>query len=524
VGLFEGNMRKMADNFIAVRRAELQLKEEYDPELHEAFFSTFDWHHFSDEEFDLCPPIFAVGGDGAMFDIGFQNLSRVLASGKPIRVIVLDTQVYSNTGGQACTSGFMAQVSDMAEFGEAHHGKEETRKELALIAMAHRGTYVLQSSAALASHLIGGVLKGLQAKRPAMFLLHCPCPPEHGIGDESAAAAAKMALESRAFPLLVFDPDEGDSIAECINLDGNPSPNESWPTVSLKYKNDAGEEESMSVPFTIADWAATESRFRKHIRPMPAEMSEEEILPFHEYVEATTEERAGVRPFIYSYDAEQRLRRLLVADEIVELAEQRLSVWHELRELAGQDASPPVRELVEGEVEAEFENKAILLRAEYEAKLAELKGAYRQTAADYVARMEDLGAPLGAAAPRAQGGEVQRQAVVTEPAAPMEQVVEAVSESPASAQEEPLGMGGMGPYIDSAQCTTCDECTNLNNRMFAYDDARHAYIKDPKAGTFRELVMAAERCPADIIHPGTPLNAKERNLDKWIKRAERFES
>jgi pyruvate-ferredoxin/flavodoxin oxidoreductase len=55
--------------------------------------------------------------------------------------------------------------------------------------------------------------------------------------------------------------------------------------------------------------------------------------------------------------------------------------------------------------------------------------------------------------------------------------------------------------------------------MFAYDDNKQAYIKDPRAGTFAELVMAAERCPADIIHPGTPLNPKEKNLDKWIARA-----
>lgn len=46
--------------------------------------------------------------------------------------------------------------------------------------------------------------------------------------------------------------------------------------------------------------------------------------------------------------------------------------------------------------------------------------------------------------------------------------------------------------------------------------------KDPRAGTFKELVMAAERCPVKIIHPGTPLNPKEEDLEKWIKRAERF--
>jgi hypothetical protein len=85
-----------------------------------------------------------------MLDIGFQNLSRLLASGKPIRVMVLDTQVYSNTGGQASTAPSPGQVADMSPFGKAQHGKTEVRKELALIAMAHRGTYVLQSSQASA--------------------------------------------------------------------------------------------------------------------------------------------------------------------------------------------------------------------------------------------------------------------------------------------------------------------------------------------------------------------------------------
>lgn len=80
----------------------------------------------------------------------------------------------------------------------------------------------------------------------------------------------------------------------------------------------------------------------------------------------------------------------------------------------------------------------------------------------------------------------------------------------------------MEPYIDSERCTTCDECTNLNKRMFAYDDKKQAYIKDPKAGTFKDLVTAAERCPAQIIHPGTPLNPKEKDLNKWLKRAEPF--
>ena len=129
MGVFEGHMAKMAAGFAAIRRAELELAGNYHPAEHDEFFTYFDWRQFSDEEWELCPPVVAVGGDGAMYDIGFQNLSRMMMTGMPIKVLVLDTQVYSNTGGQACTSGFLGQVSDMAPFGSAGKGKSEIRKE-----------------------------------------------------------------------------------------------------------------------------------------------------------------------------------------------------------------------------------------------------------------------------------------------------------------------------------------------------------------------------------------------------------
>ncbi|MBZ0089889.1 MAG: 2-oxoacid:acceptor oxidoreductase family protein, partial [Thermoanaerobaculia bacterium] len=163
MGIFEGHMAKMADGFRAIRQARLELEGGYDPAKHDDFFTYFDWRQFSDEEWELCPPVVAVGGDGAMYDIGFQNLSRAMASGKPIKMLVVDTQVYSNTGGQACTSGFIGQVSDMAQYGRVQKGKQEPRKEIALIGMAHRTTYVMQGSIANASHMIEGFIRGLKA-------------------------------------------------------------------------------------------------------------------------------------------------------------------------------------------------------------------------------------------------------------------------------------------------------------------------------------------------------------------------
>jgi len=376
IGLFEGMMRKMADAFAAVRKAELEVADAYEPVVHGHYFEGFGWEEFSDDEFRLCPPILTVGGDGAMLDIGFQNVSRLMASGKPIRVVVLDTQVYSNTGGQACTSGFHGQISDMAAFGPAIHGKTEQRKEMGLIAMAHRNTYVLQSSQALPSHLIGGVLRGLNSRHPAIFNLYSPCQAEHGLPDSGSAHAAKLSLESRAFPYFEYDPDAGEALADRLNLDGNPEIDKTWPTYEMTYVDEAGEERQMTLPMTIADWAASEPRFGRHFRRVEKAQWTEAMVPFATYFDLSPEERLGKVPFIHALDDERHLVRLTVAKEIVDLAEDRMVLWHELLETAGVRVPESVRTRLLRPKERELEQKLDALRGEYEAKLEELKRSY----------------------------------------------------------------------------------------------------------------------------------------------------
>jgi len=544
IGVFEGHMRKMADGFTAVRRARLQLAGDYDPAEHEPFFEAFDWQSFTDEEFGLCPPILTIGGDGAMLDIGFQNLSRLLASGKPIRVMVLDTQVYSNTGGQACTSGFTGQVSDMAAYGSAQRGKQEVRKELALLAMAHRGAYVLQSSQATPSHLMGGVIKGLQTRRPAVFNIYTPCPVEHGVADDWAHHSAKLALESRAFPHLVFDPDGGPTFADCMDLTGNPDVDWPWPTYELEYVDDEGQGAKMELPLTVADWAVTEGRFRKQFRAVAADEDADDLMPFHEFVAASDEDRGSKTPFVWVLDEEKRRTRVAVSMEIVALAEDRLLLWSQLKELAGIQPSPAARSTVERELESKFEERVAALRQRHEAELAELRDSLPPLVARRLAegllsggRGKSTVAELLATATATPGLEpislktvtgvngapqAPATAPVAAPAAVAAETAPAdVADQPASEAEEDDSIV-LEPYIEMELCTTCDECTNLNNRMFVYNENKQAYIKDARAGTFRELVLAAEMCTALCIHPGTPLDPKEKDLEKWIKRAEPF--
>ena len=78
------------------------------------------------------------------------------------------------------------------------------------------------------------------------------------------------------------------------------------------------------------------------------------------------------------------------------------------------------------------------------------------------------------------------------------------------------------PYIETWRCTTCNECTGINARMFAYNENRQAFIKDITAGNFRDLVNAAESCQVAIIHPGKPRDPKEAGLDELLERAQPF--
>ncbi len=198
-------------------------------------------------------PIWCIGGDGAMFDIGFQALSRLFASGMNVKVFVLDTQVYSNTGGQASTASYTGQNTKMTVHGKTVGGKQERRKEIAQIAMMHPNTYVAQTTCAHINHFYKAVLGALEYDGPAIVVCYTTCQPEHGVADNMAGEQARLAVDSRAFPILIYDPRKGERIKERLSLQGNPAVKEDW-FVNPKSKEQV----------TFIDFARSEGRFAKH--------------------------------------------------------------------------------------------------------------------------------------------------------------------------------------------------------------------------------------------------------------------
>jgi len=478
LGLFEGHMRKMAEGFKAVRQARLELEGKYNGAEHRDFFTYFGWKDFSADEWLLCPPVVAVGGDGAMYDIGFQNLSRALASGHPVKILVLDTQVYSNTGGQACTSGFIGQVADMSPYGKVWKGKTEIRKEMGLIGMAHRTSFVLQSGISNLTHLLEGYIDGLNARRPALFNVYAACQPEHGIGDNMSTHQSRMAVESRAYPLFRYDPDAGTTFEECCSIEGNPDIDQDWISWTLKYQDEQGKPAEMAVPFTFADFAMTEGRFRKHFRKAPPDTWNDSMVPLAEFLDMTQDDREGLYPYIWGVDGKNRLMRVLVAEELVRSCEERREFWTQLRGLCGQLNVVDVEQV---------RNQA---KAEMAQKLT--SSLFALATGGNLGALADLA--TGAGAPGAGGG----------------------NGGAAPGDWEPV-------WVETPECTACDECTTINPKIFAYNDQKKVTVIDPKGGPYKDIVKAAEKCTAGCIHPGTPWNPGEKDLDKLVKRAAKYQ-
>ena len=101
-----------------------------------------------------------------------------------------------------------------------------------------------------------------------------------------------------------------------------------------------------------------------------------------------------------------------------------------------------------------------------------------------------------------------------------EPVVAEVEAAPAVT--EPPSRSSDDAFIETARCSTCNECTTINNRMFRYNADKQAYIADITAGTYAQLVEAAESCQVAVIHPGKPRDPNEPGLDDLINRAEAF--
>ena len=157
---------------------------------------------------ELCPKsVWVIGGDGWAYDIGYGGLDHALASGQNLKLLVLDTEVYSNTGGQQSKA---TPIGAVAKFAAA--GKETRKKDLGLLAMSYGHVYVAQIAIQSHSNQTTRALQEAESfDGPALIIAHSPCIA-HGYDLVHSPAQQKRAVDSWAWPIYRFDPrriDEG---------------------------------------------------------------------------------------------------------------------------------------------------------------------------------------------------------------------------------------------------------------------------------------------------------------------------
>jgi len=477
----------------AARVARLEIAGTYQPEIHDSALADLSWEAFTADELALAPVV-AVQIDGARLRQGAQSsLSSLLLSSRPIHVVVLDEVAARD------------EASDLSRY----------HVDVAYLAMAHREALVAQSSLARPARLVEDALGMAKARRPAVLLAGRPTGGPAALRPLRSEAS----LHGRAWPELRYDPEAGESWADRFDLGDNPQPEQAWPMRGLAFVED-GEEKELEIAFSWADAVALEPAYQRHFLVVPSAAWSDDQVPLSEYV-AQFEPEGGGRslPYVWVVDEQRVLQRAIVTRELAMACVDRLRAWHVLQELGGFDNSFVARAVEEAHKAAQ-EEAAERLREAETAHAEEVERVRTETARESMERLasvlmdvESLSLAAPSSAPAAAA---PAPAAATAEAAP----AEAAPAEPAEEEEEALSFDD--PYIDTALCTTCNECTNLNSRMFVYNANKQAELADANAGTFAELVRAAEACPGKCIHPGKPRSGDETATPEMVERAAKF--
>jgi hypothetical protein len=473
---YRRQLPEMVELIKAVTIAELEIEGRYLESHHDLYFEEFDANSLRPQDLGLFPGYLVctrASGSHARDDAA---LMEVLALGLPVKVLV--------------------QFDDLLEepaASDGHFAFSARGARLATMALGLNDVYVLQSASSNLYQLRERILKGLQLPGPALFSVFTGASGQAaGLPPYLVAAAA---MQSRAFPAFTYDPSAGPDWASRFTLEDNPQPELDWPVANFAYEDEARRSVAEDLPFTYADFVACDPRYASHLAGVPRALWNGSLVHLKESLADHADEFPEKVPYLMMVDRNEALHRVIVDDKLILAAQRCRDMWRSLQELGGIRNSYAARALARERQAWEAEKQREIEALKREARPA---------------------APVTAPAVAPTPATAVAASVVPSPAAAAPQV------APPPIAPEVEEKKSDEAYIETPRCTTCNECTLLNDRMFAYDENKQAYIKDITAGTYRQLVEAAESCQVSIIHPGKPRDPNEPGVDDLLKRAEPF--
>jgi pyruvate-ferredoxin/flavodoxin oxidoreductase len=307
----------------------------------------FEMTHMTDtimtaQEVRELPKAWAIGGDGGMGDIGYQNVSKVVLQNRPnVKLLLLDTQVYSNTGGQNSDSTPMPGGGDMNQYGAASEGKMTEKKAVAeTFISGHGSPFVAQVSMANTAQFYKALLDALDYRGTAFIQSYTSCQPEHGIADDVSTLQAGLVRDARSMPQFVFNPQRGETYQEALDISGNANRDRDWVEITSKQSG-------RTFHYTVAHFAATEARFRRHLRPVKAT---DGLIPLDDILllilQDDTVHRNVLDPTHRSYvpdfevfleieDGNGKVKPMVLSRQLVLFCVERRKAWRMLQSKAG---------------------------------------------------------------------------------------------------------------------------------------------------------------------------------------------
>lgn len=359
-------------------------------------------------------------------------------------------------------------ILDQSTLPGAHLGFGVKSRQLAHTAIGLSDVFVLQSASSNLFQFREPLRRGLAYAGPALFSVFSGASATTGELPPYLCAAA--AMDSRAFPAFTYDPSAGPDWASRFDLQANPDFDRDWPTHRLAYEDEAHQRVGVHLDFTPVDFVACDRRYARHFAGVARADWTSNMQGVGEYLARGETGSLDSVPCLLMVGPDDCLHKVIVDEKLLREARRCREMWHSLQELGG-------------------------IRNSHAERLL----ARQRTAAEQGAQ------PAAVAAPEAA------QAV-------------AASAAPATSPQADTQASSDEAYIETPRCTSCNECTGINPKMFAYNDNKQAYIADVTAGTYAELVEAAESCQVSIIHPGKPRNPDEADLPELMRRAAAFQS
>ncbi len=448
----------------AIAVADLEARNGYNEFDHDPFFEVYGENSLTADDLSLFPDYLVCIPPDRNDAPENAGLMDTLSSGLPVKVVV--------------------QVTDLLEeasLGTGHFAFGVRSARLATTAMGLGGMFVLQAASSSLYRMRNRIENGMGCRGPALFSVFAGAPAAAGALPRYMTSAA--AMESRAFPAFVYDAAAGENWAERFSLESNRNPDTDWPVEPFEYADEAMQRVAQQVAFTYADFAMCDRRNAEHFAVVPRDRWTSALVPVADWLALSGARGRGAR----SLPARRRRRR-------------RAAPGHRRRE---DDAGHPPLPAAVAPAPGARRHPRFPRRAPARPREGRVGGAEERGT-------RGAAQVRGRRARRRGDGRGARAAAAAAPRPRMPQ--------PAAEAKPPSD----DPWIETSRCPSCNECQLINPQMFGYNDNKQAFIKDLNAGTYRQLVEAAEACQVAIIHPGKPRNPSEPGLDELIKRAEPF--